>query len=155
MVNVKRNLIEENALLRKTLEDIIIIKQKKDDTVLKMCEEEWQYLKRRVSKNTHKKYSVIKNIPCKNVDNVWAILKNLTDISNPTTTYREVVSALIVKYKLKVKIDAFNGGRNRQKFLFPMYYYPLKILHKLGYIYYSGSSIIVRLKFSRIKKVRI
>ena len=59
--------------------------------------------------------------------------------------YREIVKLLIGVYKIPdADRESFNGGSNRAKYYFPLYYYPVKILEYLDYIEYGAG--IVRLK---------
>jgi hypothetical protein len=51
---------------------------------------------------------------------------------------RDLWIELIDEYKIRVELDAFNGGQNRNKYYFPLYYYPLKILESKGVIEYEG-----------------
>ena len=64
------------------------------------------------------------------------------------TKYRKLVPAIIKYYDFKeVDVDSFNGGKNRSKYLFPYYYYPLKILERsYKAIDYGGSGIIERIR---------
>ena len=61
------------------------------------------------------------------------------------TKYRELVLDLITSKHLPISLEEFNGGRNRAKFYFPLYYYPLKILEHLKEIRYGGRGTVVRL----------
>jgi hypothetical protein len=42
-------------------------------------------------------------------------------------------------------MDAFNGGKFRSRYYFPILYYPLKVLEYFGYIIYWGRGGITRL----------
>jgi hypothetical protein len=83
--------------------------------------------------------------------NVWKIIRSLTTKDSPTTSYREIVKNIIETNKLRVGLDAFNGGKNRNKYLFPLYYYPVKVLKHLGLIDYNRHGITTRLKFGNAK----
>ena len=60
--------------------------------------------------------------------------------------YAFIVRKLITAHKLSLLenvseeflLTAFNGGRFRAAYYFPLYYYPLKILENQGYIDYFG-----------------
>lgn len=56
-----------------------------------------------------------------------------------------LVKGLINGLKLSVSLEAFNGGCNRAKYYFPLYYYPLKILEAKKMISYSGRGGIIRM----------
>jgi hypothetical protein len=54
---------------------------------------------------------------------------------------------MLIEFKsLNVGLDAFNGGRNRSAYYFPMYYFPIKILEFLEIIKYEGRGQVTRLK---------
>ena len=56
---------------------------------------------------------------------------------------REDVWAKLIETKhLNISLDAFNGGRNRAKYYFIYYYYPVKILEHEGLINYGGNGTI-------------
>lgn len=79
----------------------------------------------------------------KNVDDMRDIVKLITkDRDKKVTGYREVVSILMTKYNLSIDIESFNGGKNRAKYYFPLYYYPLKILEYCKEIKYNGGGKI-------------
>lgn len=82
----------------------------------------------------------------RSVQVMWAIIKKLCPVINDKTKYREIVPKIIKYYRFPVHLEEFNGGKNRSKYLFPYYYYPLKVLEKLNYIRYGGSGIVTRLK---------
>ena len=67
-----------------------------------------------------------------------SIIRNLTKNGKRKTNYREVVTQLKELLHLKVSLEAFNGGKNRSKFLYPLYYLPTKIIESHGIIRYSG-----------------
>jgi len=113
--------------------------------------DEWHVVEYRKTKHEGKKYSNMHYIPKSNVKDVYKIINMLTDSDNRDTGYRQVAQSLITKHNLDIDIEAFNGGCNRSKYLFPLYYYPIKILEKKGYIKYSGRGKITRLKFNNIK----
>lgn len=139
----------------KTLKSTIKNLKVRNKTTIKVVDlkTDWFYTISRVSKNTKQPYKNYKYVSKKKVNALWKILKMLTNKQNPTTNYRQIVSALITKLDIDVNIDAFNGGRNRAKLLFVYYYYPLKILHELGYINYSKHSTVTRLVFTNKCKI--
>ncbi len=70
--------------------------------------------------------------------------KLLSIFSKKRVSYREIVRILIKERKVDCSVDAFNGGTNRSKYYFPLYYYPIKILENHKEIHYSGGGIIKR-----------
>ena len=46
---------------------------------------------------------------------------------------------------IEIMLNMFNGGENRAKYYFPMYYYPMKILEAKGVIQYLGRGGCIRL----------
>lgn len=124
------------------------IKNIKNTTIqLNQVDDLWIYSTTRFSKNTGKQYKKVNVVDNDDVINMIKILNILTDRINPTTTYRQIVAILIAKHDMEMNIEAFNGGRNRCKMFFPKYYYPLKILHELGYVYYKNGEPLTRLEF--------
>lgn len=83
-------------------------------------------------------------IPFKRVNLILWVIKHLK--VEETIDYRKIVKKIIKSYDLQVGLDAFNGGRNRAKYYFPLYYYPIKILESLNFIKYSGRGKITRIK---------
>ena len=84
-------------------------------------------------------------IPEINVANLWQIIKERCPQVGMKTRYREVVADIILKNHLPLGIEEFNGGLNRSKFLFPLYYYPLKVIEELKFIKYGGRGTITRI----------
>lgn len=68
--------------------------------------------------------------------------------------YRYIVKALVEKYRLhenegltvQQMVEAFNGGKYRSSYYFPLYYYPMKVLESYGYIHFWGRGGATRLK---------
>ena len=110
----------------------------KIDTEWHICEHRKDKESGEVAQQTHK-------IPELNVVNLWEIIKNRINIGEKTR-YRKVVSDIILKNHLPLTLDEFNGGLNRSKYLFPLYYYPMKVLEHQGYVRYTGRGVIIRLK---------
>lgn len=146
-----KTLEEENKKLSEGHNDIIGWKGKNSLTIKKLDDKEWLVTEHRKMKHSNDIYKATHYIPIKNVKNVWKIIKMLTDKDNTETHYRAVVRSIIIKYNLDVDIEAFNGGKNRSKYLFPLYYYPLKILEYLNHIEYGGRGSIKRLHFNEVK----
>ena len=55
--------------------------------------------------------------------------------------------ALIDRFKIDIDLESFNGGKNRARYYFPLYYYPVKILEKMKYVEYGGRGKITRIEF--------
>jgi len=65
---------------------------------------------------------------------------------NYVVQYRYIIKKLIEKLDIEIDVDAFNGGKNRAKFYFKYYYYPLKVLESRGIINFYGRGRIERIK---------
>jgi len=154
--NIIKTLRKENIKLKEEIKKLkekgnFIDKTETNLQIKKLGIDEWLVKEHRKMKHTGKKYNTTHIIPTKNVKNIYKIINMLTDEDNPSTGYRQVVSSIITKYKLNIDIESFNGGKHRSKYLFPLYYYPLKILEKKGYIKYNGGGRIKRLKFEGVE----
>ena len=60
--------------------------------------------------------------------------------------YRYIVNKIISDYGIEVDIEAFNGGKNRARYYFPLYYYPMKVLESKGIVLYFGRGGCERIK---------
>lgn len=98
----------------------------------------------RKDKDTGEVITTPHTIPFEQVNRILFIVNKLKIAEK--VYYRKVVSNLISMYDLQIGLDAFNGGRNRSRYYFPIYYFPVKILEKLKIIHYSGRGVITRLK---------
>ncbi len=76
---------------------------------------------------------------------VWRCIQTRIDIGEKTTS-KKIGLDIIQKKRLPISIDELWGGKNRNLYLFPLVYYPLKILQEKKYIRYNGRGGIVRLK---------
>lgn len=77
----------------------------------------------------------------KDLNKISNIIRDQTRNKQKTTDYRRIVKRLINDKKLRISIDAFNGGRNRSRYYFKYYYYPIKVLQELGNIKYNKGVI--------------
>jgi IS1 family transposase len=77
----------------------------------------------------------------RNVKIIENIINLLYDDDKEYLTYREIAQNIILKYRLQIDIESFNGGKNRSKYMFPLYYYPIKILEYLNIIKYKAGKI--------------
>jgi hypothetical protein len=96
-----------------------------------------------------------KTIPHLRVVELFDILINLTseERKNDPRKYkkepvklksRAVWARLMERHNLSdVEIDAFNGGKNRAKYYFPLFYYPMKILEHLKKVEYKASGQVI------------
>ena len=117
----------------------------KDKLIINKIGTEWHIVEHRKDKLTGE-VGVCKTIVSElNVANLWEIIKYTVKVKEKTR-YRKIVPSIILKYNLPIELEEFNGGKNRAKYYFPMYYYPIKILEKLGFVRYGGRGIILRLK---------
>lgn len=87
------------------------------------------------------------------LDDLWDIIKSQVTIDEPKTNYRNIITQIKKNNNIKISLDSFNGGRNRARYYFPLYYYPMKILEHLQYIKYGGKGQITVLNFNKSKVV--
>lgn len=100
-----------------------------------------EHIKDKDSGNIEKKERIIK------VEDVNHLSRLLGQIEiSQKLNYKQIVRMIIKSKDLPVTLDAFNGGRNRAEFYFPLYYFPLKILEELKVITYHGRGGVTRLK---------
>ena len=76
-----------------------------------------------------------------NVNKIRVIIRDQTRNKEKTTNYRQIAKRIIKDKKIKIDIEAFNGGRNRAKYYFKYYYYPIKVLEELKEIKYKQGII--------------
>jgi hypothetical protein len=91
------------------------------------------------SKNRYTSFHYVKKIA---VRNLWSTLNFLADEHLNVVDYRSIVRGLIIRYNLDISADAFNGGRNRCKYMFPYYYYPLKVLENYGFVEHNRNGTV-------------
>ena len=88
--------------------------------------------------------TITHRIPKLNVKRLWRLIN---DHPNPNDIKaRDLWEKLIQEKSLPISVDAFNGGRNRSRYYFPMYYYPTKILEWMGVITYNGRGVITYIR---------
>jgi len=73
-------------------------------------------------------------VPIEHVINILTIVGRYTE----PATYRQIATDLIEHYRLDCDIEAFNGGKNRARYYFPHYYYPLKVAEFYNKVQYYG-----------------
>jgi len=127
---------------------VLELKTKKDEnlTIEKKNRETWTVNEWRANKETGAMEPHPTDIPVANVDVVfYTILNNCQP--NVEYGYHYIVRKLLEFYKFHEQEgctlefmlnNCFNGGKNRKKYYFPYYYYPMKILQKQGFIHYYG-----------------
>ena len=138
---------EENKMLKEKLRNIDVEGWKgSDKLIFEQINQVWKVTEHRkdkesgmVSLNTH-------IIPELNVASVWECILNRCKTIGEKTKSREIAIDLITSKNIAVGLDEFWGGKNRSKYLFPLLYYPLKILENKGFIKYGGRGNIIRLK---------
>jgi len=101
-------------------------------------------IEHRKEKETGEVHDVPHLIPFENVNKILCIINKLK--INESIPYRKVISRIIKMNDLQLGLNAFNGGKNRSKYYFPLYYFPVKILESLNFIDYSGRGVITRIK---------
>lgn len=120
--------------------------QGKDKLSITKMDTDWHITEHRKDKESGEVAQQTHIIPEINVANIWEIIKGRAKIVGEKTRYREVVADIILKKHLPISIDEFNGGFNRSKYLFLLYYYPIKVLEAKGFVRYGGRGTIVRIK---------
>jgi hypothetical protein len=84
-------------------------------------------------------------VPVSIVDNMRGIIRRAIPI-NGVLSYRGVVEAIKKDFNLAIPTDAWNGGSNRAKYYFPLYYWPIKVLEHEGYVSYNSRGSVKRLR---------
>jgi hypothetical protein len=139
------SLRKENKELKEKLRQITVDGWKgKDRITIGKIGTEWIVEEHRKDKQSGEVYNGVHTIPEMNVINLLQMLQKYK--IGEKTKYRELVPKIIELYKLPVEMEEFNGGRNRSKYYFLYYYYPIKILESEGYIEYGGRGSIRRIK---------
>jgi hypothetical protein len=138
---------EENAALKKRLRAVEIEGWKsKDQLEIDKIGAEWVLTEHRKDKLSGEIATNVHRIPEQNVGMMWQLIQDLCKVVGKGITYRKLVPSLMEKYHFPIELEEFNGGRNRARYYFPFYYYPLKILEHLKWIRYGGRGKIVRLQ---------
>ena len=109
----------------------------KDKLKIELDKSEWFITEHRKDKHSGVIKKTVHIIPNKNVTVVKRIISKICRKKEDTTNYKEIVEELMDHYDLHFDLSAFNGGLNRNRHYFPKYYYPMKILEKIGYIRYG------------------
>lgn len=101
---------------------------------------------RQKDKKTKEIRIIANKIPLSNVIAMRNILKRAMPPGITEVPIREVWRHTIYWYNLPLKLDEFNGGRNRSKYYFPLYYYPIKILEHYNEIDYGARTISIHVE---------
>lgn len=119
----------------------------KDDIEINREGNIWVIVEHRKDKDTWEIIEQKHTTAHRNVQLMWAIIKKACPTLDKKTKFRELHPYLLKVHNLPdISPESFQGGKNRSKYLFPLYYYPIKVLERLKYITYGGSGIIQRLK---------
>lgn len=79
------------------------------------------------------------------INSLWRLMKENLSFGI-IYRYRDIVELIMREHGLHFDINAFNGGQNRTKYYFPLYYYPCRVLAELGRIRYFGHGHIQRIQ---------
>lgn len=128
-----RELKEQVRYLEKRIQEYEQAKNEVNDykTYLERDGDIWRIY--RYSETMGKKCD-IHTISNENVQDLFKILSFLAIGHNKAFTYKQIINGIIIQNKLDIGPDEINGGKNRGKYYFPLYYYPMKVLEHLGYV---------------------
>lgn len=124
----------------------------------KLNEDTWAlvYTEKRVGEREN----ILKQIKKSDVDYLFSVITDFYLAGLKRTddymTYTELISGIIYdknlceleKVSYSVMVGAFNGGKNRAKYYFPIYYYPLLVLEHEGKIERTRKG--VRIKWTKL-----
>jgi hypothetical protein len=112
-------------------------------------EDSWFVHEHRKDKETGEIGKNVHIIPNRDVIFIRNLVKERST-NGRKTKYREIALDIITSKNLPISIEEFNGGRNRSKYYFNFYYYPIKILEYLGEIIYGGRGTILKIRNEKI-----
>lgn len=136
----------EEEKIRKKLRNISVEGWKGgDELIIEKIGTKWHITEHRQDKLSGEVATISHKIPEENVEKLWVIIKNICDSIGKSTTYRKLVPSVIETYHFPIELEEFNGGKNRNSFYFPYYYYCIKVLEHLNFIRYGGRGKILRL----------
>lgn len=124
--------------------DIIGWKGKDEIQIYKDFEDDFRIIEHRKDKEGEVE-NIYKEIPKENVNYIKNLLGRIL-LKGDSVPYVAIVRTIIEEKDLQINVDSFNGGKNRAKYYFPLYYYPVKCLEALGFVKYSSRGTITRLK---------
>jgi len=117
-----------------------------DELTFENIGEKWTITEHRKDKLTGEVANAVHTIEEEHVTKLWLLIKSLCPTVGTATNYRKLVPCIIETYHLPIEIEEFNGGKNRAKYYFPLYYYCMKILEHLEKVRYGGRGKTVRLR---------
>ena len=125
----------------------------KDDVLMTERKHSYSVIEHRKNKETGTVTESIHVIPAANVRTLYAIICRLCT-PYEAYGYRYLVRALIASKDIAIAegmtveqmMNAFNGGRFRNKYYFPFYYYPMKILEAKNRVQHLGRGGVILLK---------
>lgn len=109
--------------------------------ILRLDENTWEVSEHRKVKETN---NVNENRHKISHGDVLFMKQLILDEPSEKIKARKIWERIIFIKQLEIDIDSFNGGKNRARFYFPLYYYPIKILEHFKFIDYKGNGIIIK-----------
>jgi len=115
-------------------------------SIEKVSAEKWVVKEHRKDKDSKEVGEVIHEVLHEDVQSLWDIIRYICD-EGQKVSYRDIVKQILDKDQITdADEESFNGGKNRSKYYFPLYYYPLKILEYLQFVKYHGRGGVTKLK---------
>jgi hypothetical protein len=113
----------------------------------------FKLVEHRRQKSSNEIVTTVHTIPREDLDFLWNLIRKNCELCE-TYDYKYIVKIIIEEKGLHEKegltvdqmINSFNGGKHRSRYLFPFYYFPMKILEAKGYVDYGGRGEIIRLE---------
>lgn len=141
------DLSAENLKLKRILRNVDMKGWKsKDKIIIEQIGTDWQISEHRKDKLSGEVAILVHTIPERNVSFLWELIKKHCKNPGSSITYRQLVPSLIELGHFPIELEEFNGGKNRSKYYFKFYYYPIKILEFTKFIRYGSRGKILRLK---------
>jgi len=127
-------------------------KSKDDIKVERLGTDVWRVIEHRKQKGTGEIEEIAHTIDHDDVQDMWKVVCEKC-APNERASYRQLIRGVIEGqqaakpgYDLDVDMESFNSGRNRSRYYFPLYYYPLKILEYLKCVIYHGRGGVTRIE---------
>lgn len=110
----------------------------------------YRVIEYRKNKETGEVYHNQHDLKKEDVAKIWDILRSKAQLRTKYD-YKDMVSWINNAFGFNKKegldintfVEGFNGGKNRAKYYFPYYYYPMKIFEHKGYIRYFGRGGVI------------
>lgn len=139
--------------------EILYVEHWKGKDEIKIYEqlEIFRVVEHRKSKETSEVNELSKVVHKKDVRALWNVLFDVQvgDRVSAKYLWRKLIElhgiAAHEGTSTEMMLNAFNGGKYRAKYYFPLYYYPLKILEAKGLVQYYGGGGCMRLSNDRDK----